>query len=116
MTVFRDRPVPHVDAVAAHALLGEAVLLDVREPDEWAAGHAPDAWFVPLGELESARFQLPVNRRIVCVCRSGQRSALATDLLLQWAFDAVNLEGGMQAWAAAGLPVVRDDGSPGTVI
>jgi rhodanese-related sulfurtransferase len=57
-----------------------------------------------------------MNRRIVCVCRSGRRSAQATAELLQMGFDAVNLAGGMQAWADHGLPVVRDDGSPGQVV
>ena len=47
------------------------MLLDVRNADEWEAGHAPAAKWVPLGELEGARFQLPINRQIVCVCRSG---------------------------------------------
>ena len=94
----------------------QSVLLDVREADEWEAGHAPGAQWVRLGELESARFQIPINRRIVCVCRSGARSAKATAQLVQWGFDAVNMAGGMKAWAAQGLPVVRDDDSPGTVI
>ena len=67
-------------------------------------------------ELESVRFQLPMNRRIVCVCRSGSRSARAAEALISWGFDAVNMTGGMQAWASSGFPVVRDDGSPGAVI
>jgi len=116
MSVFRRQAVPQVDASDAHGRLAKDILLDVREPYEWEAGHAPDAWFAPLGVLESKRFELPMNRRIVVVCRSGNRSAMATDLLLQWGLDAVNLAGGMQAWAEAGLPVVRDDGSPGTVM
>ena len=71
---------------------------------------------MPLGRLEGARFELPINRRIVCVCRVGERSARAVAVLLQMGFDAVNLGGGMVEWQARGLPVVRDDGSPGTVI
>jgi rhodanese-related sulfurtransferase len=92
------------------------VLLDVRNADEWDAGHAPGAVFFPLAELENARFQLPINRRIACICRTGQRSARAAAQLKQWGFDAVNVAGGLRAWAAAGRPVVRDDGSPGQVI
>ena len=57
-----------------------------------------------------------MNRRIVCVCRSGARSARATDSLREWGFDAANMVGGMQAWAASGFPVVRPDGTPGEVI
>ena len=60
--------------------------------------------------------ELPLGQKIVCICRSGARSAKATELLRSWGLDAVNLEGGMQAWAAAGRPVEKDDGSPGTVI
>lgn len=116
MSVFNRRPVPEIDAVTVAGLVEREILLDVRNADEWEAGHAPDAWFVPLGELESWRFRLPMDRRIVAVCRVGQRSATATELLLEWGHDAVNLAGGMRAWAEAGLPVVRDDGSPGSVI
>ncbi len=64
----------------------------------------------------AARFEIPINRRIVCVCRSGARSAKATEQLVQWGFDAANMVGGMKAWAAQGLPVVRDDDTPGQVI
>jgi rhodanese-related sulfurtransferase len=57
-----------------------------------------------------------MNRRIVCVCRSGNRSARAAAELVQMGFKAVNMTGGMREWAARGLPVVRDDGSDGTVL
>lgn len=115
MSIFQRRSVPEVDVTAVSAMLDGDVLLDVREADEWEAGHAPGATWVPLGSLEGARFDLPMNRRVVCICRSGNRSASATDALAQWGFDAVNMAGGMAAWEAAGLPVVRDDGSPGRV-
>ncbi len=91
-------------------------LLDVRELGEWEAGHAPDAHHIPLGSLEDHRFDLPVNLRIICICRSGGRSADATATLGSWGFDAVNLEGGMQVWAAEGMPVVTDTGGAGTVV
>jgi rhodanese-related sulfurtransferase len=92
------------------------ILLDVREPDEWEAGHARDAWFWPMARLDQVRAELPLDRTIVCVCRTGARSAKATALLRSWGLDAVNLEGGMRAWVAEGRPVERDDGSPGTII
>ena len=57
-----------------------------------------------------------MNRRIACICRSGVRSAKAAAELVQMGFNAVNVAGGMRDWAAQGLPVVRDDGSPGEVI
>ena len=91
-----------------------ALLLDVREPDEWEAGHAPAATHVPLATLPANR---PAQgRRIVAVCRTGARSARATNALNAWGYDAVNLAGGMQAWAASDLAVIAADGGPGAVI
>ena len=116
MSMFKGNRIPEVSAVDAESGAAGHVLLDVREADEWEAGHAPSARWVPLGDLESARFNLPMNRRIVCVCRSGVRSARATETLRDWGLDAANMIGGMKAWAGSGLPVVRSDGTPGEVI
>jgi rhodanese-related sulfurtransferase/glyoxylase-like metal-dependent hydrolase (beta-lactamase superfamily II) len=113
-----DEPadLPAVDADTASDLVtAGALLLDVREPDEWRAGHAPDALHVPMGDVPAHHDELPRDRRIVAVCRSGGRSAAVTESLVAVGFDAVNLDGGMKAWAAAGLPVVTDRGAPGTV-
>jgi DMSO/TMAO reductase YedYZ molybdopterin-dependent catalytic subunit len=100
---------PQVSARAARTLFDTgAVLLDVREPDEWAGGHAPEAVLIPMGEVQARRDQLPHDRRIVVVCRSGGRSRAITDALRTHGYDAVNLTGGMCAWTAAGLPVVAD--------
>lgn len=93
-----------------------ALLLDVREDDEWTAGHAPDAQHLPLGRIESESATIPKDRPIVAVCRVGGRSQRAAIALRSAGFDVVNLTGGMQAWAAAGLEVVAADGSPGQVI
>ena len=102
--------VPEVGPRAAKALIeAGALLLDVREPAEWQAGHAPEATPLPMGQVRDHRDSLPRDRRIVVVCRSGGRSAAVTGSLRSWGFDAVNLSGGMCAWAAAGLPVT----SPG---
>jgi rhodanese-related sulfurtransferase len=114
--MWQGQRIQEVDVTDASAGGAHSVLLDVREADEWEAGHAPGAQWVPLRDLESARFRIPINRRIVCVCRSGARSAKATAQLVQWGFDAVNMAGGMKAWAAQGLAVVRDDDSAGEVI
>lgn len=92
-----------------------AVLLDVREPAEWQAGHAEGAQWIPMGEVANRRGEIPADRDVVVICRSGARSGRVTEVLVQAGHDAVNLAGGMQAWAAKGLPVVTDDGSPGTV-
>jgi rhodanese-related sulfurtransferase len=116
VTIFNPNQVPEIDAVDAQSGSADHVLLDVREADEWQAGHAPGATWIPLGELERARFEIAFNKRVVCVCRSGGRSAQAAEALISWGFEAANMTGGMRAWAAAGLPVVRDDDAPGDVI
>jgi rhodanese-related sulfurtransferase len=93
-------------AQAAALRDGGAFVVDVREPDEWAAGHIPEATLIPLGELASRVGELPRDRSIVVVCRSGNRSAQGRDILLGAGFVAVtSLDGGMTDWAAAGMPI-----------
>jgi rhodanese-related sulfurtransferase len=116
MSMWKGQRIEEIAVTDADAGRGHTVLLDVRNADEWDAGHAPGARWVPLDQLAGARFELPINRRIACICRSGARSASATAELVQLGFDAVNVTGGMRAWAEQGLPVVRDDGSHGEVI
>jgi rhodanese-related sulfurtransferase len=107
--------VPEVDPQAAVQLIADgAVLLDVREPGEWAAGHSPSAQHLPLADVTPEK--LPAGSLVVTVCRSGARSAKAAALLAQAGIDVRNLTGGMTAWAAAGLPVVGADGQPGTIV
>jgi rhodanese-related sulfurtransferase len=96
--------------------LDNPFLLDVREPDEYEAGHAPDVVLHPLRNLPAVWSEFPTDRPVLCICRSGARSASATEFLRRQGLDAVNLEGGMQAWQAFGLDVVRDDGSFGTIV
>ncbi len=102
-----------VEAVA-DLLVGGAALLDVREPFEWEAGHAPAASHVPMGQLSLEG--LPAGRPLLVVCHVGGRSAAATEALVRAGVDAVNVAGGMDAWARAGLPVVTDTGEPGTIV
>ena len=90
---------------AADALREGALVLDVREQGEWDAGHIAGARHIPLGELGARYEELPRDRRIVCVCRSGGRSLTATQALAGAGFDIHNLDGGLKAWAAAGLPL-----------
>jgi len=112
-----DRPVPTIDPRgAARAAEGDALLLDVREHDEWDAGHDPRALHIPLGELEARLGELPRDRPIFAVCRSGNRSGQATSLLLDRGLDAHNVEGGMQAWSEAGLPVIDQREQPGRIV
>lgn len=108
---------PHVGARTAKTMLDRgALLLDVREPDEWYAQHAPGAMLLPMGRVRARQDELPHDRRIVVVCRSGGRSAAVTTSLCRQGFSAVNLAGGMCAWAAAGLPVVTGGSDPGLVV
>lgn len=101
------------DLVAQQA---ERHLLDVREDDEWQAGHIEGAQHIPLGQLKERLAEVPKDQRIVAVCRSGSRSAAAMRGLKQLGYDAENLDGGVTAWARAGLPLVDEAGRPGRVI
>jgi rhodanese-related sulfurtransferase len=95
----------------AQTLLDEdALLLDVRNTDEWDLGHAPTATFITLSELPDHLDELPRDRTIVCACRSGGRSLRAATFLADEGFDVVNLTGGMLAWHAEDRPFVSDDG------
>ena len=101
---------------AASRIEAGAFLLDVREDDEWQAGHAPDAHHLPLGRVQAEHETLPKDAEIVVICRAGGRSEQAAVALRGAGYDAVNLAGGMRAWAAAGHPVATDQGEVGTVI
>jgi rhodanese-related sulfurtransferase len=84
-----------------------AFILDVREPSEWTDAHIAGATLIPLGELESRVNELPKDKEIVVVCRSGNRSAQARDLLLNDGFTQVtSMAGGLNQWKAAGYPTV----------
>jgi rhodanese-related sulfurtransferase len=89
------------------------LVLDVREDDVWAAGHVDGSVHIPLTDLGERRGELPVATQTLVVCRSGHRSAHATAYLLQQGVDAVNLDGGLVAWAAAGRALVGATGHPG---
>lgn len=92
-----------------------APVLDVREDDEWAAGHAPGAVHVPMGQVPARLDEIAAafpDGPVPVVCRSGGRSARVTAYLVHAGHDAVNVGGGMQAWAAAGRPLESDAGPP----
>ncbi|MBL1112797.1 rhodanese-like domain-containing protein [Streptomyces sp. 110] len=96
---------------------GQAVLLDVRETPEWNAGHAPSALHLPLSRL-TAGAALPEAVRgnpVVTICRSGHRSQQAARLLAERGVEATDVNGGMTAWARAGLPVTGDRGGRGVI-
>ncbi|HEV7451198.1 MAG TPA: rhodanese-like domain-containing protein [Pseudonocardiaceae bacterium] len=109
-------PVP---AVSVSKVPGNTVLLDVRENDEWAAGHAPGAVHVPMEQVPQRLDELAAafpDRPVHVVCRSGGRSARITAYLAQAGWDAVNVEGGMRAWAAAGRPMVAESSAAPKVL
>ncbi|MBO0804163.1 MAG: rhodanese-like domain-containing protein [Nocardiopsaceae bacterium] len=86
-------------------------LLDVREDDEWAAGHAPGAVHVRLTDLNSRSDEIPRDREVYVICRSGARSAYATQALARAGWNAVNVSDGMTGWAVAGRPMVSETGA-----
>lgn len=118
MGIFsRKKTDEQVSPAEAAALVDDgALLLDVREPHEWQAGHAPKAKHIALGVVEHRVAELPKDRTIVTVCRSGRRSQTAAQQLRVAGFTTLNLTGGMQAWQQAGLPVVVKGGKPGRVV
>jgi rhodanese-related sulfurtransferase len=106
---------PSVPSVSATAVPDGAHVVDVREADEWVAGHIHGAQHIPLAELTGRLADLladqPEDDEVVVVCRSGGRSSRAVAWLVQNGVDAVNLDGGMGAWADAGRPMVSETGA-----
>lgn len=107
---------PQVDVAEVPA---DGLLLDVREQDEWAAGHAEGALHIPMSDFVGRFGELTERAadggRVYVVCRVGGRSAQVTQYLLQQGVDAVNVDGGMLAWASAGRELVGDE-SPAHVL
>ncbi|GAB3579776.1 rhodanese-like domain-containing protein [Calidifontibacter terrae] len=94
----------------------DAVILDVREQDEWDAGHAPNAVHIPLGEVPDRLGELPEGDPLPVICRSGNRSGRAVAWLEQQGFDVANVSGGMKQWAFEGKQVVNQGGAEPSVI
>jgi rhodanese-related sulfurtransferase len=103
---------PHIPTVSVDALPDDAVLLDVREDEEWAAGRIAGAVHVPMYQVPARVAYEPEPIRpdtpIVVICKMGGRSAQVTAWLRQHGYDAMNLAGGMLAWAGAGRPMEAD--------
>lgn len=113
IVVVMPQQVPTVTVPELPAVLPEGVtLLDVREPDEWAAGHAPEAVHIPMGDIAASLGALPADNEVYVVCRSGGRSARVTAYLNANGWDAKNVDGGMQSWQAAGRRLTSDAGEP----
>jgi rhodanese-related sulfurtransferase len=103
-----------IPQVPVDQVADDAVILDVREQDEWDAGHAPGAVHIPLGDLPARLAELPDPDAgtLAVTCRGGGRSSRAVAWLTQQGYDVANLDGGMKAWQAAGKPLVADQGEP----
>jgi rhodanese-related sulfurtransferase len=110
MSVGAWATAPSIDVKQGAALQSQgALVIDVREPNEYAESHAPGTTLIPLGQLESRLSEIRAhqNQPLVLFCRSGKRSAQAQEILVKAGFTkAVNMEGGLNAWTKAGLPVV----------
>jgi rhodanese-related sulfurtransferase len=103
--------------VTATQIEPDVYLLDVREPDEWDAGHALDAHHLPMMEIPARMAEVPTDTDVVVVCRSGARSGQVVSYLIGNGWDNVrNLDGGMQSWAAAGRDMVSENGQPAQVL
>jgi phage shock protein E len=101
--------IPPQDA-AAKLKRGEAVIVDVRETDEWAEEHIPGAMHMSRGTIElDMEEKVPdTNAMIICHCGGGGRSALAAESLQKMGYKNVrSMAGGFKAWKAAGLPVTK---------
>ncbi|TFV56168.1 rhodanese-like domain-containing protein [Geodermatophilus sp. DF01-2] len=100
----------HVPTVPASEVPEDAVVLDVREDDEWAAGHIDGATHIPMGEVPARLEDLPEGDPLYVTCRGGGRSARVAAWLNANGYDAVNVGGGMGGWEAAGRPMVSETG------
>jgi rhodanese-related sulfurtransferase len=98
---------PQLTPAQAGAVLRDdgAIAVDVREVEEWQAGHMDGSVWIPLGELAARAGELPRDRPLLIVCRTGSRSGYAADALAAAGYDARNLAGGLQRWVAADLPL-----------
>ncbi|TNM30324.1 rhodanese-like domain-containing protein [Streptomyces sedi] len=107
-----------VPAVGAGEVPDEGLLLDVREPAEWVAGHVERAVHIPLGQVVERLpeiTELAGDEPVHVICKAGGRSAQVTAFLLQQGVQAINVDGGMHAWQSAGRPMVSDEGDVPTV-
>jgi rhodanese-related sulfurtransferase len=99
-----------VNADAAYQMVQDgAFMLDVRTQEEWDEYHAPMATLIPLDQLQARLNELPKDKEVLVVCRSGNRSQEGRDILLAAGFNATSMAGGMKDWYAKGFPI---EGAP----
>ncbi|MQS13159.1 rhodanese-like domain-containing protein [Streptomyces kaniharaensis] len=106
---------PQIPSADAASVPADAVLLDVREQDEWDAGHVDGALHIPMSQVIARLGELP-DERLYVLCRVGGRSAQVVQYLVQQGRDAVNVDGGMYAWEGAGRPMVSSSGRDAYVL
>lgn len=107
---------PRIPQILVADLPADAVLVDVREDDEWDAGHAPAAIHIPMGEFAGRLDDLPDAAPLYVVCRVGGRSARVTEYLNNVGWDAINVADGMVGWERAGRDMASETGAPPRVI
>ncbi|GLU49868.1 rhodanese-like domain-containing protein [Nocardiopsis ansamitocini] len=105
-----------VPVVGVDAVPDGSYLLDVREQDEWRAGHAPEAVHIPLNELSQRAAEVPRDVQVYVICRVGGRSAQAVQALNDAGWRTANVAGGMSAWALSGRPMVSETGAEPAVV
>ena len=107
-----DSPETDVTPERAREMLesGDAVVIDVRRPEEWEAGRIPGSTHIEMNELTARAGELPGDRVVIFACKSGSRSSLAVQAFREAGVDARNLDGGVGAWADGGLPLDPEDG------
>ncbi len=99
-------------SIAAAEVAEGTFILDVREMGEWVAGHPPEAHHIPMMTLPGRLEEVPTDQTVVVMCRHGHRSAQVVNYLSTRGYtNALNLDGGIVDWVAAGRPIVTDDGS-----
>lgn len=114
MGPMSENAIPQLDV---QTLSDDAVLLDVREPNEYAAGHAPGAVSIPLGELRARLAEVPAaDGALPVICRSGARSQTAALFLAEQGVAAANVAGGTAAWHNGGKPLVSETGDEPAVV
>lgn len=97
-----------IEDYRAQIALSDHVLLDVREGEEWAMGHAPGALHIPLYDLPERLSEVPQGKPVVVMCASGVRSLYGGQFLVENGFsDVYSLDGGINLWARKGLPIER---------
>lgn len=99
-----------MENISVTDLADDAVILDVREQDEWNAGHAVNAVHIPMNDIVARIGELPEVEPLPVTCRAGGRSMRTVMWLESQGYNVVNVDGGMQAWQGAGKKIVSDSG------